>query len=136
MKDIQNITKIRATTTTKALALLVMALATATVAASYYGQEEAAAQGRPDEAVVLAGMASEEARSLAMNIAIEQLLNMTSPSITFRADGTFSISQMDMTPEGDFEITDVDLKHNLTPENGYRYDNGIIYAPNGTQIFP
>jgi hypothetical protein len=104
------------------------------------GEEgEAAAQvGRPDEAVSLAGTTSQEAKSLAVNIAIAQLWNMTSPSITFRADGTFSISQMEMSSEGigGFEITDVDLKHTLTPENGYRYDNGIIYAPNGTRVFP
>lgn len=92
--------------------------------------------GRPDTAMSF-GDASPEAKNLAITIAAGQLWNMTltNPSITFSEDGSLSITDTLQTAQGP-KILMIMVQHNLTPENGYVYDNGIITAPNGTRVFP
>jgi hypothetical protein len=92
--------------------------------------------GRRDTAMSF-GDASPEAKNLAITIAAGQLWNLTltNPSITFSEDGSLSISDTLQTAQGP-KILMIMVQHNLTPENGYVYDNGIITAPNGTRVFP
>ena len=77
--------------------------------------------------------ASPEAERTAIEIAVSQIWNLTgtSPSITFSEDGTLSITQF-----ANNQFITVNVYHNLTPENGYVYDNSQIFAPNGTKVFP
>jgi hypothetical protein len=78
-----------------------------------------------------------ETASFAIGIATSVLWNLTdrAPSVSFTEDGTMSITKGFNTEKG-LVIISVSATHNLTPENGYVYDNNILYAPNGTQIFP
>lgn len=41
-----------------------------------------------------------------------------------------------MTDASDMKFRSITIPHPWTPENGYHIDNGILYAPNGTQLFP
>ena len=93
--------------------------------------------GRPDT-VMSFGDASPEAERMAIEIAIAQLWNMTNgdPSITFSEDGTLTISHSINTPNGMQLMMVMGVPHNMTPENGYEINNGVLTAPNGTQIFP
>lgn len=126
---------------TKETALLVsilglLALTTTTVFVAY-GQE-APQEGFPDEALTI-GPPSDKAKQLAVGIALEQIQNLTNaedPMIGFREDGTLTILDLTFFKDGTTKSTSVTVQHPYTPENGYRIDNRILYAPNGTQIFP
>lgn len=81
--------------------------------------------------------ANPEAASLAIGIATSVLWNLTDrePSVTLSEDGTMQIIKIFNAEHGSVYIH-VIAPHNLTPENGYHIDNGVLYAPNGTQVFP
>ena len=91
--------------------------------------------GQPDRIYVFE--ADPEATNFALGIATSVLWNLTdrAPSVSFSEDGTMSIVESFNTEKG-LVIISVSAPHNLTPENGYVYDNNLLYAPNGTQIFP
>jgi hypothetical protein len=103
---------------------------TTTTTTTTYAQP--AVGGTPDS-ITSFGDASPQAERLAIEIAVSQIWNLTgaSPSITISEDGTLSITQF----ANDQFIT-VNVHHNMTPERGFEINNGILTAPNGTQIFP
>lgn len=83
------------------------------------------------------GDISPEAKQLALTIAAQQLWNLSSrsPSITYSEDGSLSIIDTIFTPHGSKSVMII-VPHDLVPENGYKYDNSQIFAPNGTKVFP
>ena len=79
--------------------------------------------------------ASPEAKRFAIELAISELRELVnrSPSISID-DESGSLLIMDLFNEGN--NTSVGVQTNLTQANGYNIDDGIMTAPNGTQIFP
>jgi hypothetical protein len=93
------------------------------------------AVGTPD--LVNAFEPDEQALGLALSIVQSQIANMSqgTPTITFSEDGSMTIIDTVNTEQG-MKMTMFSTRHGLTPENGFTYNNGIITAPNGTQVFP
>lgn len=89
--------------------------------------------GTPDTAYDFMGEADDETKEMFVELAIEQIRNMTNPSISVSEDGNLYISQYD--PQARTSIS-VGVQHPFTNENGYEVDNGQLVAPNGTEIFP
>ena len=81
--------------------------------------------------------ADPEAASFAIGIATSVLWDLTDkePWITLQEDGRMQMTRTFNTEKGWVSVS-VSIPHNLTPENGYHIDNGVLFAPNGTAIFP
>jgi hypothetical protein len=118
-------------TTTATLLTVLLLVGTTTTAYAQLPQEV------PSPESVSSFEADPEATAFALGIATSVLWNLTdkAPSVTFTEDGTMSINHAINTERGLVFIS-VSATHNLTPENGYVYDNDTITAPNGTRIFP
>jgi hypothetical protein len=123
-----------ATTTTTIATLItivvVIIVAAITTTTGVYAQQ-------PDE-IYLFDDASLEAKQFAIGIAAQQLWNLTGkdPSIRLSEDGSLSITEVVDKPDGSFDIITISVQHNMTSENGYDINGGILYAPNGTGVFP
>jgi hypothetical protein len=122
-----------------ALSSLSVVVATTTMTTTVAYAQEAGAGGRPDEAASMDP--SPEAIQLAVSVITSQLRNMTSansnsdPLITFTEDGRLTIVNS-VYVDGELEVLITNALHPYTTENGYKIDNGVLIAPNGTQVFP
>ena len=75
-------------------------------------------------------------KAMFIEYAISQIRNMTDPSISISEDGSLSITSSSYDENGNYKIQSVMVRHPWTPSNGYNIDNGVMVAPNGTQVFP
>jgi hypothetical protein len=90
-------------------------------------------QGFPDTARNSFMESDEETEAMLIELAVAQIRNMTDPMITLSEDGSLIIME---SPTISLKIVSATVKHPFTPENGYDINGGILYAPNGSQIFP
>jgi hypothetical protein len=131
---VRKITDITRIMTVISVLLLSSSLFLAAAAPAVYAQLQQQ-QGTPDTAYDFMGEADEDTKRMFIELAISQIQNMTNPSISVSEDGTLSISYF--PPSGDTNgYISVTVPHPFTNENGYEVNNGILVAPNGTQIFP
>ena len=99
-------------------------------------QQPPQSQGTPDSVYDFNGQASPEKKAMFIEYAISQIRNMTDPSISISEDGSLSITSSSYDENGNYKIQSVMVRHPWTPSNGYNIDNGVMVAPNGTQVFP
>lgn len=94
------------------------------------GFQTAQAQS-PDRAMDYGGESSDETKSWVIEYVVSQLRNMTNPLIDISEDGNVFI-----TDSSDGKFRSISIPHPWTTENGYHIDNGVLIAPNGSQVFP
>ena len=90
----------------------------------------------PDTVYDFGNEASPETKQMLIDLAIAQIRNFTDPSISLSEDGSLSISQSSYDQNGNYKLSMVMVQHPFTTANGYNVDNGVLVAPNGTQVFP
>jgi hypothetical protein len=113
---------------------IVMLLAAATTVTTAYAQ---------GAAFYKKGQLNEEQQGLISQV-LNRLLNKTSePRMSIFDDGNMIITWTDKitttAPDGRvFEVeedTSLSAPHNFTTANGYAYRDGVIYKPDGTELF-
>lgn len=67
-----------------------------------------------------------------VNYTASRIANMTDVDVTIYEDGNVAISKF--TPNLNLENAMVESPFSI--KNGYKFENGTVYAPNGTAIFP
>ena len=116
------------------LAILIAAsLTTMLLSPAAYGQQ----MTLPDSASIYNGQVDDEKKEWIINYMINQIRNMTAPSITIQENGQLHIMDTggELLPDVN-KITSLYTGHPWVPENGYKIDDGKLFAPNGTELFP
>lgn len=113
-----------------AITLLMFGISTTTTAAQ--------AQTSPDSVHVTNAPTDNATQKWVIDYVVSKILNMSEVSITINEDGSLSLSDWATKDVGyeNEKMTTVYAPHPWTPEQGYKIDNGVLTAPNGTQLFP